>query len=252
MPKKILDNTGLSYLLTKIKNNFIEKPTTGSTGQVLKKTSTGVEWGTVSGNVASVNGKTGTVSLTASDVSATDVANGFSTRFSSDYNYLNEVSNAYHVFGDIYSITFGNKTLPTNIGTSTSNVMTETDIIDLTGNAQRFKKFIPSINIDTHVYSNNAFTRQIYFPTFNMTLQIRFTDSTTKNIVVRINSLTNNTVHNLSAYLTTAELAKQINRVTVSQLAFTGEYRNHAGTVVTVSGTPRNIAHNGFILFESY
>lgn len=55
---KFLDETGLSYFWSKVKTylatNFLQKPSGGTTGQVLTKSETGVSWGDVSKEILKV------------------------------------------------------------------------------------------------------------------------------------------------------------------------------------------------------
>ena len=69
-----MQEINLDWILTKIKNILRFVPDDGAVGQILRRTAHGAEWsdeqGGGGGAVSSVNGQTGAVVLTASDVGA--------------------------------------------------------------------------------------------------------------------------------------------------------------------------------------
>ncbi len=72
-PFTTMQELNLDWILTKIKNILRFVPDDGSVGQILRRTPSGAEWSNEhggSGAVNSVNGQTGDVVLTASDVGA--------------------------------------------------------------------------------------------------------------------------------------------------------------------------------------
>ncbi len=72
-PYSTLQELNLDWILTKVKNILRFVPDDGYVGQILRRTKDGAEWSDEQGGggaVNSVNGKTGTVVLTASDVGA--------------------------------------------------------------------------------------------------------------------------------------------------------------------------------------
>ena len=72
-PYTSLQELNLDWLLTKVKNILRFVPDDGYVGQILRRTSSGAEWSDEQGGggaVSSVNGQTGAVILTASDVGA--------------------------------------------------------------------------------------------------------------------------------------------------------------------------------------
>ena len=72
-PYTSLQELNLDWLLTKVKNILRFVPDDGYVGQILRRTSSGAEWSDEQGGggaVSSVNGQTGAVVLTASDVGA--------------------------------------------------------------------------------------------------------------------------------------------------------------------------------------
>ena len=73
-PYSTLQELNLDWILTKVKNILRFVPDDGAVGQILRRTKDGAEWsneqGGGGGAVDSVNGQTGTVVLTASDVGA--------------------------------------------------------------------------------------------------------------------------------------------------------------------------------------
>ena len=72
-PYSTLQELNLDWILTKVKNILRFVPDDGAVGQILRRTRDGAEWSDEQGGggaVDSVNGQTGTVVLTASDVGA--------------------------------------------------------------------------------------------------------------------------------------------------------------------------------------
>lgn len=72
-PYSTLQELNLDWILTKVKNILRFVPDDGAVGQILRRTRDGAEWSNETGGggaVDSVNGQTGTVVLTASDVGA--------------------------------------------------------------------------------------------------------------------------------------------------------------------------------------
>ena len=72
-PYSTLQELNLDWILTKVKNILRFVPDDGAVGQILRRTRDGAEWSDEQGGggaVNSVNGQTGTVVLTASDVGA--------------------------------------------------------------------------------------------------------------------------------------------------------------------------------------
>lgn len=72
-PYSSMQEINLDWILTKVKNILRFVPDDGSVGQILRRTAHGAEWSNEQGGggaVDSVNGQTGTVVLTASDVGA--------------------------------------------------------------------------------------------------------------------------------------------------------------------------------------
>ena len=71
-PYSTLQELNLDWILTKVKNILRFIPDDGAVGQILRRTRDGAEWSDEQGGgaVNSVNGQTGTVVLTASDVGA--------------------------------------------------------------------------------------------------------------------------------------------------------------------------------------
>jgi hypothetical protein len=72
-PYSTLQELNLDWILTKVKNILRFVPDDGYVGQILRRTKDGAEWSDEQGGggaVNSVNGQTGTVVLTASDVGA--------------------------------------------------------------------------------------------------------------------------------------------------------------------------------------
>lgn len=73
-PYSSMQEINLDWILTKIKNILRFVPDDGAVGQILRRTAHGAEWsdeqGGGGGAVSSVNGQTGAVVLTASDVGA--------------------------------------------------------------------------------------------------------------------------------------------------------------------------------------
>ena len=72
-PYSTLQELNLDWILTKVKNILRFVPDDGVVGQILRRTPDGAEWSNETGGggtVDSVNGQTGTVVLTASDVGA--------------------------------------------------------------------------------------------------------------------------------------------------------------------------------------
>ena len=67
-----MQEINLDWILTKVKNLMRFLPDDGSVGQILRRTAHGAEWSNEQGGgaVSSVNGQTGAVVLTASDVGA--------------------------------------------------------------------------------------------------------------------------------------------------------------------------------------
>lgn len=73
-PYSSMQEINLDWILTKVKNILRFVPDDGAVGQILRRTAHGAEWsdeqGGGGGAVSSVNGQTGAVVLTASDVGA--------------------------------------------------------------------------------------------------------------------------------------------------------------------------------------
>ena len=71
-PYHTMQEINLDWILTKVKNILRFVPDDGAVGQILRRTAHGAEWSNEQGGgaVDSVNGQTGTVVLTASDVGA--------------------------------------------------------------------------------------------------------------------------------------------------------------------------------------
>lgn len=72
-PYSSMQEINLDWILTKIKNILRFVPDDGAVGQILRRTAHGAEWSDEQGGggaVSSVNGQTGAVVLTASDVGA--------------------------------------------------------------------------------------------------------------------------------------------------------------------------------------
>lgn len=72
-PYSSMQEINLDWILTKIKNILRFVPDDGAVGQILRRTAHGAAWSDeqgAGGSVTSVNGQTGTVVLTASDVGA--------------------------------------------------------------------------------------------------------------------------------------------------------------------------------------
>lgn len=72
-PYHTMQEINLDWILTKVKNILRFVPDDGSVGQILRRTAHGAEWSNEQGGggaVDSVNGQTGTVVLTSSDVGA--------------------------------------------------------------------------------------------------------------------------------------------------------------------------------------
>lgn len=72
-PYHTMQEMNLDWILTKVKNILRFVPDDGAVGQILRRTAHGAEWSNEQGGggaVDSVNGQTGTVVLTASDVGA--------------------------------------------------------------------------------------------------------------------------------------------------------------------------------------
>ena len=134
-PYHSLQELNLDWILTQIKNMLRFIPDDGSVGQILRRTAHGAEWSNEQGGggaVNSVNGQTGDVVLTASDVGALPDTTPIPTKTSD----LNNDSGFITAAGaPVQSVNGQTGTVTLSIPTKTSDLNNDSGFVDAAGAA---------------------------------------------------------------------------------------------------------------------
>ena len=133
-PYHTLQELNLDWILTQIKNMLRFIPDDGSVGQILRRTAHGAEWsneqGGGGGAVNSVNGQTGDVVLTASDVGALPDTTPIPTK-TSDLN--NDSGFITAASAPVQSVNGQTGTVTLSIPTKTSDLNNDSGFITAAG-----------------------------------------------------------------------------------------------------------------------
>ena len=135
-PYHTLQELNLDWILTQIKNMLRFIPDDGSVGQILRRTAHGAEWsneqGGGGGAVNSVNGQTGDVVLTASDVGALPDTTPIPTKTSDLNNDSGFITSAQ---APVQSVNGQTGTVTLSIPTKTSDLNNDSGFVDAAGAA---------------------------------------------------------------------------------------------------------------------
>ena len=133
-PYHTLQELNLDWILTQIKNMLRFIPDDGSVGQILRRTAHGAEWsneqGGGGGAVNSVNGQTGDVVLTASDVGALPDTTPIPTKTSDLNNDSGFITSAQ---APVQSVNGQTGTVTLSIPTKTSDLNNDSGFITSAG-----------------------------------------------------------------------------------------------------------------------
>ncbi|MBR5845482.1 MAG: hypothetical protein IKY65_04405 [Rikenellaceae bacterium] len=133
-PYHSLQELNLDWILTQIKNMLRFIPDDGSVGQILRRTAHGAEWsneqGGGGGAVNSVNGQTGDVVLTASDVGALPDTTPIPTKTSDLNNDSGFITSAQ---APVQSVNGQTGTVTLTIPTKTSDLNNDSGFITAAG-----------------------------------------------------------------------------------------------------------------------
>ena len=175
----------------------------------------------------------------------------YNNRLRNNLSTIKKVGNDLNIYGNIYNIEFESLILPCMVSEMV-NYLDPSCELSLTGNLQKFKRLLLNVDISSFIYNENSITKDEVYPEFTIGLSLIFNDNTSKNIEITDTvNIINNTIINLSDYLTADELLKDIKNVSFNNFILTGNYRNIYGTSIQTTNI-RTILYSLYALIETY
>lgn len=180
------------------------------------------------------------------------VSFGYSNRLKSNLDALKNTANYLKIFGNIYSVEFGDTViLPSTVSTGV-NYLAESCTLNLSSPESNFKQFILNCDITSYRYEENKLTINELYPEFSLDMDLTFNDNTNSTVNITETSLRlNEKVLKLSDYLSTTDIQKEIKTISFSNFRLTGKIIDRNGTEILDKTNLRTILYSLFILLES-